>query len=135
MDKSPWSVPVSVDDIPDSGRHMEIEAPETTRAAVAELAGVRELPHLTATFDLTKMGAGVHAVGHVSARVGQTCVVTLDPVENRVEEAIDLRFSPHVMPPAVDAPKVARTEEDLEPLVGGVIDLGAVATEFLLLGI
>ena len=72
-----WSVPVAVDDIPDTGLHIEIEAPAATRAALAELAAVRELPQLTAVFDLTRQGDGIHVAGQVSARVGQTCVVTL----------------------------------------------------------
>jgi len=137
MDKSPWSVPVAVGNIPDSGLHMDIEAPPEARAAVAALAGLRELPALSASFDLSKAGAGVHAVGHVSARVGQTCVVTLEPVENTVEEAVDLRFSPHATPLSAEteAKAVNVDADSLEPLVGGVIDLGAVATESLLLGI
>ncbi len=32
MDKTPWSVPVAVEDIPDTGLHMEIEAPAAVRA-------------------------------------------------------------------------------------------------------
>ncbi len=138
MDKTPWSVPVAVEDIPDTGLHVEIEAPAEARAAIAALAGLRDLPRLLAVFDLTKRGAGVHAVGQVSARVGQTCVVTLEPIENQVEEAIDLRFSPLETPAvAEDDAKPARAEEGEppEPLTDGRLDLGAVATEFLLLGI
>ena len=69
----------------------------------------------------------MHVAGQVSARVGQTCVVTLEPIENQVEEAVDLSFVPGA--------KVPKTPEDPEPLVGGRLDLGAIATEFLLLGI
>jgi len=54
----PWSVPVAVEKIPDSGLHIEIEAPAATRAALAELAVVRELPQLAAVFDLTLQGEG-----------------------------------------------------------------------------
>jgi uncharacterized metal-binding protein YceD (DUF177 family) len=122
-----WSVPVAVEDIPDTGLHIEIEAPAATRAALAELAAVRELPQLAAVFDLTRQGEGVHVAGQVSARVGQTCVVTLEPIESPVDEAVDLRFAPQAKTPKSDA--------DPEPLVGGTVDLGAIATEFLILGI
>ena len=64
------------------------------RAGLAELAGLRDLPQLSAVFDLTRQGAGVHVSGQVSARVGQTCVVTLEPIENAVDEAVDLKFAP-----------------------------------------
>lgn len=123
-------MPVSVEDIPDIGLHMEIEAPAAVRAQIAELAAIRELPQLSAVFDLIRNQGGVHVAGLVKAKVGQTCVVTLEPIESAVEEAVDLVFAP----PAVDLATGA-DEEPPEPLVGGKVDLGALATEFLLLGI
>jgi len=128
MEKTPWSVPVAVDDIPDSGLHMEIEASPEIRAAVAELANVRELPRLSAIFDISRHGDEAHVSGRVSALVGQTCVVSLEPMESALDETIDVSFAPG---------GVAATGEDEppEPLRGGSFDLGAVATEFLLLGI
>ncbi|SRR5579885_1501383 len=128
MDKSPWSVPVTVDDIPDSGLHMEVEAPAAARAAVAQLAGLRDLPRLSAVFDLTRRGAGAHVAGRVSALVGQTCVVSLEPMESKVEEDVDVTFAPAAAQPT-------EAEEAPEPLIDGSLDLGAVATEFLLLAI
>lgn len=127
---SPWSAPVAVEDIPDTGLHVEIEAPAAVRAELAKLAAVRDLPQLFAVFDLTRQGAGVHVSGQVNAQVGQTCVVTLEPIESRLEEAVDVVFAPS----AVAAAK-SGDEEPPEPLVGGKVDLGALATEFLLLGI
>jgi hypothetical protein len=77
----PWSVLVAVENIPDTGLHIAIDAPAATRAKLAELAALRELPQLSAVFDLTRQGAEVHVAGQVSARVSQACVVTLEPVE------------------------------------------------------
>jgi uncharacterized metal-binding protein YceD (DUF177 family) len=133
-----WSVPVAVKDIPDAGLHLAIEAPAATRAGVAELAEVRDLPRLSAVFDLTRQGSGVHLSGQVSARVGQTCVVTLEPIESAVEEAVDLTFAP--ASGTQTEPKSARKrahggDEPPEPLMNGRLDLGALATEFLILGI
>ncbi len=135
---NPWSVSVAVEDIPDSGLHVAIDAPAAVRAEVAELAGVRDLPQLSAIFDLTRQGAGVHVSGQVSARVGQTCVVTLEPIENAVTEAIDLKFAPASGAEAEPASARKRPrdgDEPPEPLFGGSLDLGALATEFLILGI
>jgi hypothetical protein len=50
-------------------------------ATVAALAGLRELTRLSAEFDLARRSAGVRVTGQINARVGQTCVVTLEPVE------------------------------------------------------
>src|SRR5215467_4988670 len=126
----PWSVPVALDDIPETGLHIEIDAPETARVELAALANLRELPQLSAVFDLARRGAGVRVTGEVNARVGQTCVVTLEPVENDVKEPVDLTFSA-----AAGTQAESKEGEPPEPLVGGVLDVGAIATEFLFLGI
>src|ERR1035437_7413958 len=90
----PWSVPVAVENIPDPGLHIAIDAPAVTRAKLAALAPLRKLPQLPAVSALTRQGAEVHVAGQVSARVSQTCVVTLEPVESDIQEAVDLKFAP-----------------------------------------
>jgi uncharacterized metal-binding protein YceD (DUF177 family) len=135
----PWSAPVTVHDVPETGRHIDLAADEGTRAAVAQAIGLRALPRLDASFDLARRGReGLHVIGRVSATVGQTCVVTLEPIENEIDEAIDLVFSPEVASePPEDAARERRVAADdaPEPLVGGVVDLGVLATEFLALGV
>ena len=132
-----WSVPVAVDNIPETGLHIEAKAPAEVRAQLVKLANLRDLPHLSAVFDLTRRGGGVHVAGQVKARVGQTCVVTLEPLENDLDEPINVLFAPRLEVAAKDdgADRRAGDEEPPEPLIEGKVDLGAVATEFLLLGI
>ena len=137
--EGPWNVPVSVHDVPVSGRRFELAADEATRAAIAKSADLRALPRLEATFDVSRLDSGgLHVEGRVSATVGQLCVVTLDPLENEVEEPVDLIFVPGAavagLAPGGEALSVA-TDEGPEPLRGDAIDLGAIATEFLILGI
>lgn len=127
-----WSAPIAVEDIPDTGLHIEIEAPVETRAELAVVAGLRSLPRLTAAFDLMKNGAQVDVKGTLSATIGQTCVVTLDPIENEIEEAIDVSFAPAG---SRGTERRKAVVESPEPLVNGSIDLGALASEFLMLGI
>ena len=135
--QNPWSVPVAVDNIPETGLHIEAKAPAEVRAQLVKLANLRDLPHLSAVFDLTRRGGGVHVAGQVKARVGQTCVVTLEPLENDLDEPINVLFAPRLEVAATDdgADRRAGDEEPPEPLIEGKVDLGAVATEFLLLGI
>lgn len=135
--QNPWSVPVAVDNIPETGLHIEAEAPAEVRAQLVKLANLRDLPHLSAVFDLTRRGGGVHVAGQVKARVWQTCVVTLEPLENDLDEPINVLFAPRLEVAAKDdgADRRAGDEEPPEPLIEGKVDLGAVATEFLLLGI
>ena len=133
----PWTFPVAVADIPEAGRHVDIAADGRARAAIAEAAGLAALERLTAGFDLMRHGAdGLRVVGRVQAAVVQNCVVTLEPIESAVDEAIELLFLPEA-PTAPDVVDLEAVEADdpPEPLQNGVVDLGAVATEFLLLGI
>ena len=131
--KWPWSVPLAIADVPETGRHLDLAADDQTRAAIAKLAGLRALPRLDAAFDVTLRGRdGLHVTGRVSATVGQVCVVTLDPIDNEIEEEIDLVFTPG----AALANKGGVEGEDApEALVDGMVDLGAIATEFLLLAL
>ncbi len=137
--RPPWSVPVAVRDIPETGRHFDLVADDNARAAVANAIGLRALPRLTASLDVSREGRdGLRVTGRVSATAGQTCVVTLEPIENEIDEAVELVFAPEVAPEAADEDgghsKVA-DDDAPEPLVGGGVDLGGVATEFLSLGI
>ncbi len=139
---SPWHVPIAVADVDESGQHLDLVADREVRLAVARTAGLRDLPRLVANFDVTRHGAsGLRVVGHVSATVGQECVVTLEPLANEVDEDIDLLFAPRVGEGADQdgsgrsVGRSERSHEEPEPLIGGIIDLGALATEFLILGI
>jgi uncharacterized metal-binding protein YceD (DUF177 family) len=126
-----WSVPVVAEDIPESGRHYQLTADAPARDGIARVAGLRAVPRLDAVFDLVRQGDRVVLSGHISARVEQTCVVSLEAVENDVEEDIDLVFAP---PAHADNKKRRKKhQEPPEPLLGGIVDLGAVATEFLIL--
>jgi uncharacterized metal-binding protein YceD (DUF177 family) len=138
----PWSVPIAVEQIPDTGLHRDIEADRAARDAMAELAGVREILSASASIDVTPDSGGrFHVTGRVRARVGQTCVVTLDPIENDIDEPIDLIFAPPEQIPALadlvdDADdSEAEIPDPPEPIENGVINLGRLATDALFLAI
>jgi uncharacterized metal-binding protein YceD (DUF177 family) len=128
------------DDVPESGLHLDLTADAATRAAVAALAGVRAVARLDATFDIARQGKGLRIEGEVSAAVEQTCVVTLEPMTTEIREPIELVFMPGSSAAGV---RKAEAEEEIDPdaaddpeeLVDGVVDVGAAATEFLLLAI
>lgn len=134
----PWTVPLAVAELPDEGAHFELDADSPTRERIARHAGLRALTKLQASFDIVRHGTGVKLAGEVRGEVGQTCIVTLDPIDNMVVETVDLIFSPDAAGDSAPRRRSkgphGRKELD-EPLVGGVIDLGAVATEFLMLGL
>ncbi len=103
---------------------------------------MREILSASASLDVTPQSGGrVHVTGRVRARIGQTCVVSLDPIENDLDEAIDLIFAPpEQIPELADlVDEAAESEAEIpdppEPIENGMIDLGRLATDALFLGI
>jgi uncharacterized metal-binding protein YceD (DUF177 family) len=143
MDQAdPWSVPIAVLQIPDTGLHRDLEADQATRTAMAEVAGLREIISANASLDVTPDRDGrFHVTGRVRARIGQTCVVTLDPIENDIDEPIDLMFAPPEQIPVLAdlVDEAADSDSEIpdppEPIENGFIDLGRLATDALLLAI
>ena len=138
----PWRYQVVVDQIPDTGLHRDIEADSVACEAMAELAEVREISSAKASFDVTlRKGDRVHVAGRVRALVGQICVVTLDPMESTIDEAIDLEFAPPEQIPQLSdlVDEAEESDEEIpdppEPIVNGMIDLGRIATDALFLAI
>ena len=134
-----WNVLIRADDVPETGRHVKLSADAATRAAIAAHAGLRSLDRLEAAFEVTRRGRdGLRVTGEVNADVGQACVVTLEPVYNKVSERLEIDFLP------ASATAHVRTladtvedggEEPPELLKDGSVDLGALAVEFLMLGL
>ncbi len=101
-------------------------APE--RAALAQRLGLLDLPAFAARWRLTPEQTGcIAAELTIEAEVVQSCVVTLDPVPQRVAETIRLRFLPPGHLPADDDPE---TPDEI-PCERNVMDLGEAAAETL----
>ncbi len=140
----PWRVPVMVAHIPDTGLHRELEASAAERQAMADLAGVREVLSAHADLEIVpKSGGRLQVTGHVRARVGQTCVVTLDPIESEIDEEVDLTFAPEaearrledLIEEGQDGEEAPEVADPPEAIVNGIIDLGRIATDALFLAI
>ena len=138
----PWRVPVAVAQIPETGLHRDIEADQAIRNAVADVGGLRDVLSVQASFDVTPARGGrFHVAGHVRARIGQTCVVTLEEMETDIDEPIDLTFAPSEQIPEMSALVDEAGESDQEtpdppePIENGMIDLGRVATDALYLAV
>ena len=138
----PWRVPIAVAQLPDTGLHRDIEAGPAERAAMAEVGGLREVLAASASLDITPQSGGrFHVAGRVRARIGQTCVVTLDPIESEIDEPIDWIFAPpEQIPEMADlvddaASSDVEIPDPPEPIENGIIDLGRLATDALFLAV
>ena len=128
--------------IPEGGLHRELDADEAVRNAMAEVAGLARSAVGACIARRDAEGRRPFPCrGKRRARVGQTCVVTLEPIENDIDEPIDLIFAPPEQIPELAAlvddaaGGDEQTPDPPEPIVNGTIDLGRLATDALLLGI
>jgi uncharacterized metal-binding protein YceD (DUF177 family) len=139
----PWSVPVPVAEIPDVGLSQTIEARPDERKAMAQLGGLSGIAAVKAELRLLPVRGGtVHVTGRVTGKVTQTCVVTLEPVENEVDEDVDVVFAP---PSQIRELAESMEEDDgesederpdpPEPIEDGAIDIGKLTTDALFLGL
>lgn len=138
----PWRVPVVIDTIPDTGLVLEFVATPEEREAMRKLAGLRELSDAHARFELAHAGQGrVRAAGRVTARIGQNCVVTLEPIDSEIDEPVEALFVPEADVESVSraldraAEEAGEMADPPEPIVGGTIDLGKLAADGLFLAI
>ena len=138
----PWRVPLAVEKLPDTGLHRDLKADEAICRAIAEVGSLREVFSAQASLDVTPKGGGRFQVaGRVRARIGQTCVVTLEPIESDIDEQIDLIFAPPEQIPQMAtlideaAESDGDTPDSPEPIENGIIDLGRLATDALYLGV
>lgn len=132
-----WRESVTISDLPPQGKDYELVPDAAARAELAERAGVLAVPKLIAKLNVLPQGkAGAVVEGSLQASVTQTCVVTLEPFDDYIEETISLVFEPE----EAIAARGPLTEEIVgedppEPIVDGAIDLAAVVAEFLTLSI
>lgn len=142
MTRPLFSRPVRVEAIPREGLETRVEADAAERAALADFNGLPAIAAFAATFSL-KHGAGGAIILHgaLDAEVTQTCVVSLEPFDATISAPIDLRFAPPEentprRGPAGEAEEIdIGAEDEADPIIDGVIDLGAVASEFLTLNL
>ncbi len=113
---------------------FELEAVAQERLAVARRLDLLQLEELVAEGTVEAGSGGVIRVrGALRARLRQRCVVTLEPVEAEVTAEFDRLF--------LRGGTVAGTvildpeEEEPEPLLGDLLDLGELVTEELALAI
>jgi uncharacterized metal-binding protein YceD (DUF177 family) len=131
-----WSHRIARDEVSEQGQHVDLSADEAVRAVLARSANLLDLPRLTASFDVTPIGRdGLHVEGEVTSTIIQECSVTLEPIEQNLVEQVDLTFVPEVAPGAAETIIGSDETDPPEALVGGIVDLGAIATEYFLLGI
>ena len=113
-------------------RTVTLRATEAECVALAARFRIIAVESLEATLALApEHGDTVRARGRLLASVVQECVVSLEPVAQRVEAPIDLRILPEGVDPADDDPD---SPDEIESQ-GGMVDLGEAVAEQLALAL
>jgi uncharacterized metal-binding protein YceD (DUF177 family) len=143
LEDHPFSYPVKVGHVSTNPIEVKITADAEERRALARQWGILEVGCFSAEFQVQRWKRdGVRLKGRVQADIVQSCVVTLDPVETRIDEPVDAVFVP-------EGSKLARSPVDeggemlLDPdgpdspetFQGDTIDAGAVAAEYAAMAI
>jgi len=128
--------------LPWSYRAAEIAAAglRERRAATAEelveitrVLDVLSCDGVTADYVIRPIGQGRYRVkGEVSAQLTQSCVVTLEPISQRLEAAFDVEFWPSGTLPTVGDEEVeVMSVAEIEPIEHGRIEAGRIVFETL----
>ncbi len=84
---------VRVDKLPSGGRILKINATPEQLMEVKKIAGVSNIHRLSAVLQVNPVKGGVQVTGRLEADIVQPCVVTLDPVPQKVSEPLSRVFS------------------------------------------
>jgi hypothetical protein len=114
-----------------------IEATAQEREQLARLFGIESLESFTFNYTLQPVGTDrAHLSGDIRAALTQLCIVTLEPVQETVEEAVSLDCRPEKQ---IGREDDALAQEDPQglpadppaPIVNDRINVGALAGEIL----
>ncbi len=141
-----WHYPVPAEEIGRSVTRFAIEAGEEEKESIARrLAIVRiELLHADISMSRDQNDHIIHICGTLTAEVIQECVVTLEPVSARIEEKFEGWFADNEktvsfekarrdrlkLKAGIDVP-ILEENEDPEPIVDGIIDIGELVVQNL----
>ncbi|MBP0615710.1 DUF177 domain-containing protein [Jiella mangrovi] len=140
---SPLQMLLPIGPLPAEGRPIDYAASEEECARVAALLEVDRVASIEAELLARPFRrAGVRVSGRLIAVVVQKSVVSLEPVEQRIDEAFDATFLPPPrLPRGVDAAAGGEifvdpeADDPPEPILGDRIDLGARLYETLALAV
>jgi uncharacterized metal-binding protein YceD (DUF177 family) len=126
-----FSRPLPLGRVAPEGRSEVLDATGEECAALAARFGIPAVRALRATLRLTPEADGaIRAEGRLEAAVTQECVVTLDPVDQRVDTAIAFRLLPSGREPAEGPDEIDEIETEHD-----VADLGEAVAEQLALAL
>jgi uncharacterized metal-binding protein YceD (DUF177 family) len=132
-----FSLVVRPSEIGPEGVTYALEASAEERAALARRFGLVAIEAFCVALRLEWLRGHrfLRMWGRFEAAVVQSCVVTLEPVHNRVDEPVEILFTVDPAAAAGGGHEVTVELDDVEPLEGDRLDIGEVVAEELLLAL
>lgn len=128
-----FSRPIDVMRPRPGGASYEIAASAEERAALARRFELLALDRLEARVELKPVPGGFFRLAAtLEAEVTQACIITLEPVASRVEDAFSVLYGTLDVQEEVLLDGVSET---VEPLEGGIIDIGEAVAQQLSLAL
>jgi len=133
-----FSRPIEVTTPGKRGRHFKFQATDDELAALARRYAVVAVNSLAAGCDIVPVRKGVFRMdGRFNARVVQLCVVSLDPVEEKISAGFTLMLQRAVRQQDQQTTDIdfMPDEEDIEFLNSDIFDAGEIIAQYLSLEI
>lgn len=144
-----WQYSIDADEITSTPQSFFLSASEQECKDIARRLGVENIERLEATLNISRENVGrIYVEGSLNAKVIQNCVVTLEPVEDWIEEEFEAWFADKEQTVSFAEAKknretrkghaeveISAEEDDPEPLHDGRIEAGELVTQYLSLAI
>ena len=133
----------AVTGIPNGTRQYRQIATETECVNIANELGIKACTALAATYAIAAIGGARYRVkGTIDAHFTQSCIVTLEPIEARLQLTIEVEFAPELpmARPSAEASDQSSDVEvlslpEVEKIEHGTLDVGRVVFEILAAGL
>lgn len=120
-------------EIPQAGLHVTRAATPAERATIAGALDIVSCDAFEVDYVVSALGEGRYRLaGTFTARVSQECVVTLEPVPEKVTEEVDVAFWPFdSLPRSGEEEMEVSSILEVEAIEHGQIDAGRILFEIL----
>jgi uncharacterized metal-binding protein YceD (DUF177 family) len=126
-----WRVPLR--EISAQGLQGSQTANAEERQELARVLDIASCERLAVDYKIQPMRSGLYRLtGRILADVVQPCVITLEPVTQHIDEALDIELRPTgMLPEAEEGEQDILQAPDVEPIEDDAVNVGLIVLEHL----
>lgn len=129
-----FSIPFKVDELGPNPKKIHFDASEKERADLSLRFGLVSMSYLKGTVELKRLsGKKIELKAAASTKIVQTCVVSLKPITSKLDVSFRRVYgSPQVnQNHSEEVVLDLEQADDLDPIIGGIIEIGEAISEEL----